>query len=167
MTMRDIERRFAEGVLGPVIMPPEKPTFSPWVFNDSGDFMVCTDGQSGGTVVTPDLYPAFDYPHEDESTHWCVRLSLEGGDSVPVAEIIDGIGQDMLCGLVVDGHTLHMGDGDGMDFELRGYLAALFAMAPKMHAFIRDRVTTIQEDGRGIGVEAEKMLAELARLAKS
>ena len=24
--MRDMERRFAEGVLGPVIMPPEKPT---------------------------------------------------------------------------------------------------------------------------------------------
>jgi hypothetical protein len=79
MTIRDIERRFVEGVLGPVIMPPEKPTFSPWVFDDSGTFMVCTDGQDGGTVVTPDLFPAFDYPHENGSDHWCVRLRLLGG----------------------------------------------------------------------------------------
>jgi hypothetical protein len=164
--MRDIERRCAERVLGPVIMPPEKPTFSPWVFPESGDFMVCTDGQSGGTVPYFDqLYPAFDYPHEDGSTHWCVRHTLEGGDSVPIAEVLDGIGQDMLNGLVVDGHTLHAGDGDNMSYELRGYLAALFAMAPKMHAFIRDKVAITESKGHA--AEAERLLAELAQLAKS
>lgn len=164
--MRDLERRTVEKILGPVIMPPEKPTFSPWVFPDSGDFMVCTDGQSGGTVPFFDkLFPAFDYPHEDGSTHWCVRHELLGGDSVPIAEVLDGVGQDMLNGLVVDGHTLHAGDGDNMDYELRAWLAALFAMAPKMHAFLRDRVAAC--DDLKVGVEAEDLLNELARLAKS
>lgn len=163
--MRDIERRFVEKVLGPVIMPPEKPTFSPWVFDDSGNFMVCTDGQDGGAEPDINLFPAFDYPHEDGSTHWCVRQQLLGGDSVPVAEIIDGVGQDILNGLVVDGHTLHAGDGDNMDYELRAWLAALFAMAPKMHKFLQERVAACKD--RKVGAEAEDLTAELARLAKS
>jgi hypothetical protein len=163
--MRDIERRCAERVLGPVILPPEKPTFSPWVFDDSGTFMVCTDGQDGGAVPELKLFPAFDYPHEDGSTHWCVRHTLQGGDSVPIAEVIDGCGQDLLNGLVVDGHTLHAGDGDDMSHELEGWLAALFAMAPKMHKFLQERVTAC--DDLKVGVEAEKLLMELARLAKS
>jgi hypothetical protein len=165
MTIRDNERRAAERILGPVIMPPEKPTFSPWVFPESGDFMVCTDGQSGGTVPFFDkLFPSFDYPHEDGSTHWCIRHELLGGDTVPIAEIHDGAAQDLLIGLNVDGHELSQSEADSMDFELRQYLAALFAMAPKMHAFLRDRVA--REGGAVLAEGAEELLAELAHLAK-
>lgn len=115
---------------------------SPWVFPDSGDFMICTDGQDGGTVPYFDkLFPAFDYEHEDGSTNWCIRHELLGGDSVPIAEVFNGAAQDLLRGVVVDGHTMSESDGDAMDFELRGYLAGLFAMAPKMHAFIREVAT--------------------------
>jgi len=84
---------------------------------------------------------------------------------VPIAEVLDGVGQDMLNGLVVDGTTLHAGDGDNMDHELRAWLAALFAMAPKMHAFIRDQVGA--SGSPRLGEKADELLAELARLAKS
>jgi hypothetical protein len=150
----------------PVIMQiTDDVAVSPWVFEESGDFMVCTDGQDGGTVLEPTLYPAFDYERPDSSTTWCVRYAPTVGPGTPVAEILDGVAQDMLTGLVVDGHPLTESEADGLDHALRGYLAALFSMAPKMHVFIRDHCMGPYA-GDTISTHAHGLLAELARKAK-
>ncbi len=113
-------------------------THSLWVFPESGDSMVCTDGQDGGKVVPFKLFPAFDLEHEDGSTHWCVRQRLLGGDSEPVAEIWNGAGMSILTGLMVDGHKLTQAEADGMQHEMCAYLASLWSLAPEMQKLLSD-----------------------------
>jgi len=113
----------------------KKVEFTPWVF-ESGNFQVNVTGEDGGTNIEPDLYPAFDLEDQDGMTDWCVRQKLKGGDSVPVAEVYNGAAQDILTGVRVNGHKVSEADADSMQHEFAGYLAALFAKAPKMQKFI-------------------------------
>jgi len=152
-------KKAAKGSITEVKM--EKKTYSPWYFPDSGDFMVCTDGENGGTVPEWDLFPAFDLEHEDGATHWCVRSRLLGGDSEVVAEVFDGAGTTLLRGVVVDGHKLTEGEADSMQHEVRAYIAALFSMSLKMQVFLRDRVTNGNIGRDTIIDDAQKLLLEI------
>jgi hypothetical protein len=119
----------------PTKQPKKEVEFTPWVF-ESGNFQVNVTGEDGGTNIEPDLYPAFDLEDQDGMTDWCVRQKLKGGDSVPVAEVYNGAAQDILTGIRVNGHRMSEADADSMQHEFAGYLAALFAKAPKMQKFI-------------------------------
>jgi hypothetical protein len=119
----------------PTKQPKKEVEFTPWVF-ESGNFQVNVTGEDGGTNIEPDLYPAFDLEDQDGMTDWCVRQKLKGGDSVPVAEVYNGAAQDILTGVRVNRHKMSEADADSMQHEFAGYLAALFAKAPKMQKFI-------------------------------
>jgi hypothetical protein len=119
----------------PTKQPKKEVEFTPWVF-ESGNFQVNVTGEDGGTNIEPDLYPAFDLEDQDGMTDWCVRQKLNGGDSVPVAEVYNRAAQHLLTGVRVNGHKMSEADADSMQHEFVGYLAALFAKAPKMQKFI-------------------------------
>jgi hypothetical protein len=102
----------------------------------AGPARVVRTGYDGGIPLPLDLFPAFDLTDHDGMTYWCVRQRLMGGDSVPVAEVFNGSAEDILAahdGEDLDGEALH---ADGIQHEVCGYLAALFAAAPRMHALL-------------------------------
>lgn len=149
--------------IGSAAKAAKEPSFATWVF-PSGDLMICTPGKDGGTVVEPELFPAFDLTDDTGATTWCVRHCLTGGDSEPVAEVFSGTSMTLLSGLCVDGVRLNEGVADSMQHEVAGYMAALFSMAPAMQKFIRDIAE--QTSDPVLESKATQLMDELVKRAK-
>lgn len=97
--------------------------------------------------VPLNFHPAFDLQlHEMiPGNHWCIRHTLLGDDTIPVAEIYDGPSQDILAGLEVDGERVTESAADTAQHRVRGYIASLFAAAPAMRQEISDAATWLRD----------------------